>query len=173
MRTPALITPELRNVFYNILDIDQTSSSGLRWKVSQGKIRLGQPGGTLRQDGYWQVSVKYKLYQNHRIVWALAYNQDPGILRIDHIDGNRSNNHPENLRLATAQQNQWNRSKLAINNTSGFTGVSWREDKLKWRSRIKLGKKEINLGLFETIEEAIIARKKAEVLLFGEFAPIR
>lgn len=55
-------------------------------------------------------------------------------------------------------------SKTTINsnNTSGFRGVSYDKTRDKWKAYIKLKYKNINLGRFNTKEEAIKARIKAE-----------
>ena len=60
-----------------------------------------------------------------------------------------------------------NKDKLRSDNTSGVRGVSFHQG--KWRARINFKKKEYNLGIYEDIEDAIKARKKAEGLLYGEF----
>lgn len=49
-----------------------------------------------------------------------------------------------------------------INNTSGYPGVSWDVSRDKWKAQIKVNGKNIHLGRFDTLEEAIDCRKKAE-----------
>ena len=56
------------------------------------------------------------------------------------------------------------------NNTSGVAGVS-KTSSGRWRARITVNRKEIRIGTYDTIEEAIAARKDAEVRYYGEFAP--
>lgn len=58
-------------------------------------------------------------------------------------------------------------NKLRSDNSSGVRGVS--AYKGKWRARINFKKKAYELGVYENIEDAIKARKKAEGLLYGEF----
>lgn len=60
-----------------------------------------------------------------------------------------------------------NKDKLRSDNTSGVRGVS--AYKGKWRARINFKKKAYELGVFDHIEDAITARKKAEERLYGEF----
>ena len=57
------------------------------------------------------------------------------------------------------------------NNTSGVPGVSWNKSKNKWIARIGKGYKNISLGSFLIFEDAVTARKEAEIKYFGEFAP--
>ena len=52
-------------------------------------------------------------------------------------------------------------------NKSGIKGVyKYRQ---KWASQIQFNKQTIHLGLFDTIEEATIARQTKANELFGEF----
>ena len=88
---------------------------------------------------------------------------------IDHINRDRLDNRRINLRICTAQENQMNKSKQK-NNNSSFPGVS-KTYNGKWRARIMLNKKENHLGVFNSFEEAVEARKQAEIDYFGEFAP--
>ena len=71
------------------------------------------------------------------------------------------------IRYATPSQNEMNRIK-ASNNTSGHVGI--RKQKDKWTARIKKDSKEIHLGTFQTKEDALHARKKAEEKYFGEYS---
>ena len=94
----------------------------------------------------------------------LGYNQ------YDHIDHNELNNLVSNLRPATHQENQCNMQKR-YNNKSGFIGVSWNTQKQKWIAQIQCKGTYYNLGGYCSIEDAVIARLKAEQKYFGEFAP--
>ena len=94
-------------------------------------------------------------------------------MNIDHIDGDRTNNRIENLRLATKAENGWNRQHLDKRNSSGFTGVYWCIRDQKWRARIKVNGKNIHIGYFTNKQDAIAARRLAEATHFGEFAPAR
>lgn len=59
------------------------------------------------------------------------------------------------------------RKRLQKNNTSGCTGVQARGD--KWIAVITFKKEVHYLGIFDTQQEAIQARKDAEERIFGEF----
>jgi hypothetical protein len=91
---------------------------------------------------------------------------------VDHIDKNTFNTRLSNLRFVTNQQNGFNR-QLGKNNKSGIMGVSWFELKNKWHVQIKFNYQKIYLGIYENMEDAIVARLKAEKLYFGEFSPQR
>ncbi len=59
-----------------------------------------------------------------------------------------------------------NTEKLRKNNTSKVTGVSYDKQNKNWRARIFVKGKNINLGSFSNIEDAIEARKEAEEKYF-------
>jgi hypothetical protein len=95
----------------------------------------------------------------------------PENLDIDHINGNRSDNRWCNLRLATRSQNNWNRPPQA-NNPFGVSGVylrTYRSGNTKWHARVTVDRKPILLGTFDTMDEAVAARRAAEIKYFGEF----
>lgn len=87
----------------------------------------------------------------------------------DHINGNKLDNRKSNLRPATRSQNQANRG-VQSNNTSGYKGVHYDKLRNKWRARVVLNRKGINLGDFKTPEEAALAYNTKAKELFGDFA---
>jgi len=86
---------------------------------------------------------------------------------VDHINRNRLDNRKNNLRIVTPQNNSINKGKQS-NNTSGHVGVSFDKSRNKYAPHIKLHRKKIFLGRYDTIEEAIEIRKNAELQYFGE-----
>jgi hypothetical protein len=139
----------------------------LYWKKNQSNIKSGAIAGYQRPDGYIVIGFKNKSIRAHRLIWLFHYGYMPEFL--DHINGIRNDNRIENLRVATRTQNQMNLKKR-IDNSSGCSGVFWNKQRNKWAVRIQIYKKTKHLGLFSSIEDAIIARKIAEQKLFGEFA---
>ena len=101
-------------------------------------------------------------------VYWLILPKKPGLLP-DHKDRNGLNNTRENLRYATEAQNLQNRG-MPKNNTSGYKGVMWCENKNKWRVQIKANNKRISLGYYSCIIKAAKAYNKAAIKYHGEFA---
>lgn len=97
----------------------------------------------------------------HRILWKLATGFEP--FEIDHINGARSDNRRTNLRDVTSKQNRRNVT-LYSNNVSGVVGVRWDQHRQQWHASIQLDGRRPHLGYFETKEEAVLARKRAETL---------
>lgn len=92
-----------------------------------------------------------------------------GYIGTDHRDRDGLNNRRNNFRIATKQQNNFNRS-ISSANTSGFKGVSYRTDRGTWLASIRHDGKLKKLGTFATKEEAARAYDAAAKLTFGEFA---
>lgn len=87
---------------------------------------------------------------------------------VDHASGDKTNNRRENLRIATQTQNARN-TRIAVNNTSGFKGVSETAEG-RWRARITVDRVELRLGNFDTREQAAAAYDAAALKFHGEFA---
>jgi hypothetical protein len=138
-------------------------SGKLFWKVSQGKSTAGKEAGCvvkIERNTYLKVTLFGEQSYAHRIVWALSYGYWPS--GIDHDDGNGLNNRVDNLREADERDNGRNRSRSKAN-TSGTTGVLWLKNCRKWRAGIKVDGVYHSLGSFSDIDDAVKARKAAEV----------
>jgi hypothetical protein len=168
MKVNGVYTDELRAYYAEFWDVDLENGI-VTWKKARGGTKVGEPVGALlksKNTTYRLVCItldgKTKLYKLHRILVALREGREISDLYVDHIDGNGLNNRSDNLRLATQQENQKNR-KLNSNNLSGYSGVYWNKAKQKWRACIKVDGKEIHLGYFDKLEDAVAARQQAEI----------
>ena len=128
-------------------------------------LRHGKPHNVKPDKyGYVRIAIRHKGKQHiigeHRIVWLLVNNGWPS-KSIDHIDRNRSNNHPINLRLATREQQLANSAGKNIRK-NGITskGVMRIDGNRKRPFVAKICGKHI--GYFATVEEAVKARRLAE-----------
>lgn len=133
--------------------------SGLLTNRKTGRQLVGNSGA-----GYYAVSIGGGVFGAHRIVWKILYGIDP-IGEIDHVNGNRKDNRPENLRECSSSQNNQNR-RMSRRNKSGAKGVHWEKARRKWRAVIypRL------IGRFDSLEEAQKALVAARELAHGEFA---
>ena len=120
----------------------------------------GKPVGSINTSGYSQVKIFGRLYLTHHIAWALHYNEWASN-QIDHINGKKTDNRIVNLRDATRSENAKNKT-MPVSNKSGHIGVEYRKSRKKWRARITSGGKQVHLGYFSNISDAIAARKAAE-----------
>lgn len=120
------------------------------------------------EQGYVYLRVRNALYREHILVWYWFHKEIP-VLYIDHIDGDKTNNRIENLRLATNQENQRNRGP-SKRNTSGYKGVLVHPKKKGFSAKISISGKSINLGYFTCVEDAATAYNFAAYEHFGKFA---
>ena len=118
-------------------------------------------------DGYCSLETRDPITGKHISMHILL-----GLKWHDHIDRNPFNNRKENLRPATVQENNRNKS-INKRNKSGFTGVRWLARLNKWIADIRIDKKSIHLGVYSNKDDAIRARLNAENKYFGGFAPQR
>ena len=87
----------------------------------------------------------------------------------DHINHNTLDNRECNLRNVTNSQNMMNRSGAQVNSKSGVRGVVWNSDRGKWQAQIRKNRKNIYLGLFESLDDAANAYRDANKKYFGEY----
>lgn len=114
-------------------------------------------------DGYRQGAILYKRFLAHRVIIAMVDGLWPA--EVDHENGIRSDNRYSNLKPANHRQNAKNTS-IRSNNKSGVMGVHWHKKAGKWSAMIGVdGGKSKYLGLFENIEDAAAARRRAEAEL--------
>ena len=106
----------------------------------------------------------------HRLLTNTALffdTSDKDIEIIDHINRNRCDNRIENLRTIKKSENPVNCSVYS-NSKSGHKGISWLERLQKWQVNIQYKNKNHYIGVFENIDDAILARKQAEQDVFGK-----
>lgn len=141
------------------------------WNRAPGRnFRLvGRAAGRIGSAGYVEIGLGGKRYMAHRLAWLLVYGQWPK-RQIDHINRIKTDNRISNLREATVPQNGHNVG-VQSRNTSGVRGVDWRPGRSRWRARLMVESTGVSLGNFSDFFEAVCARKSAERLYYGEFAP--
>lgn len=86
----------------------------------------------------------------------------PDGYQVDHINGIRSDNRIENLRIVKNSENSKNQKRKSTNK-SGMTGVSWDTQTQRWRAHITVNGKMISLGRYIHKLDALTARKNAEI----------
>lgn len=128
------------------------------WKVKRKCFNAGDVAGRLNHDGYVVIWIDRDYYA-HRLAWLYEYGQIPAC-GLDHKNRKKNENWIENLRPANKSENAQN-MKISKNNKSGFKGVSWHKQRSKWNAKIVVNYKGISLGLFDRLEDAVIAYSAA------------
>lgn len=113
---------------------------------------------TLARDNYTTDIIRM-----HRVVMNIGDRED---INIDHKNLIRYDCRKINLRVATDVENSQNKDYSYMSST-GVAGV--RKENGKWLASITANRENIRLGLFEKFDDAVNARKEAEIKLFGEF----
>lgn len=138
-----------------------------KWCQSRPGCVAGQVAGTLA-NGYRQIEIDYKLFRAARLAWIYQTGGWPENL-VDHKNGVRDDDRWSNLRAATYAENARNKG-ICPRNTTGKTGVHPVKSSGKWGAEIGVEGRNIKLGKFECLGEAIAARCEAEKHYFGVFA---
>ncbi len=137
-------------------DIDLVS--GYRWCVnicggsSPRPYALGTPGSV----------------RMNRLIMGL----EKGDRRVvDHINGDTLDNRRSNLRICTTKQNSHN-SRSFRNAASSYKGVQKASNSDRWRATIWVDGSKLNLGTFDSEQQAALAYNTAAVKHHGRFARI-
>ncbi len=132
------------------------------WENMKERVRRGHAGHKAFKY-YSDVSVcsTWDEFEN----FFADMGERPAGRSLDRKDGNKHYG-PDNCRWATpAQQSRNTRTKPGV---SGHRGVLPSENGKKWLACIFVKRKRIHLGTFETLQNAVVARKKAEQAYWGD-----
>jgi hypothetical protein len=139
-------------------DEDYDAVSAYRWSVCKNKGK--------------SYAVSSQVGSVHRFLLAV-----PDELEVDHKDGNGLNNQRHNLRPATRQQQCQNSKKRTRQKKSSYRselkGVCRVATKRRviWRAVVKpRGKRDLELGCYQTEREAGLAHDFYALKEYGEFA---
>lgn len=122
----------------------------------------------ISNSGYAQTRINGKHAYLHRLIMGCEKGDGK---TVDHINRNKLDNRRENLRIVTKAKNQVNVKRTS--NTFGVRGVypSSCNNKSAYIAQLKKDGKIHHLGSFTTLDDAIKARRAAELKYFGELCP--
>ena len=144
----------------------------LYWKESRyrGKNQrsisepAGGPDKKNSNDAYMRICIDQKRYLTHRLIFLYHHGYITEF--IDHIDGNRKNNRIENLRVATRQQNGYNRKSTS---STGIKNVYHRGNGI-YRVIFHIGGKPKIVGNYNSLDIAAKVAREFREMNHGEFA---
>lgn len=131
-------------------------------KVSKysNSTKVGDIAGTIDCHGYIRIHIDGKYIKAHRLAWFFEHGYFPN-KSIDHINHNKRDNRICNLRDVSTLENNRNKS-ITSKSKTGVHGVRFIKSRNKYKANIVVNKKEVFLGYYLNVEDAIIARKNAE-----------
>ena len=136
-----------------------------RWRAKRPRCTVGALAGTTTYHGYTVIKLDGATYRAHRLAWLYMFGTWPDT-ELDHVNRIRSDNRAVNLRKATRFLNCQNREKPAKAH-SRYIGVSKGFAGKRWRAYIDKDGRRVTLGVFDTEQAAIKARKNAERQMYA------
>jgi hypothetical protein len=161
--SPPILT---RERLLEVLEYDPETGEW-RWRVARRGHREGAVAGFIHEDGYRQIMIDGRNYVSSRLAVFYTTGEWPTD-QVDHKDRDPSNDRWLNLRPATQSQNNANTIRPRRVHPELPRGVY--PNRGRFRAMVKHQRKTIQLGTYDTLEEARAAYRKAAIALHGEFA---
>ena len=105
-------------------------------------------------EPYPIVNIRRKSYKVHRLMAEAFLSDWKPTLQVDHINGDKTDNRIENLRMVSPSGNNSGFQKKRKNTTSQYRGVSFKKHAKKWCAAIQWKGVYKNLGYHNTEIEA-------------------
>jgi hypothetical protein len=118
---------------------------------------------------YVHLRCKKTTYAHRVIAERMIGRKLLGAERVDHINGNGTDNRRENLRVVTHAQNLMNRPGWR-KSSSKYKGVTFYKRDQKWQAKICPSGKTMHLGYFDQELDAAKAYNAAAMQHFGKYA---
>jgi hypothetical protein len=126
-----------------------------------GKIAGSIVSSSRSKTSYIAIKINGKSYKAHRLAFLMMGFYLP--IEVDHIDNDGTNNKWSNLRPSDRNDNKKN-LPIQKSNKTGVIGVNWHKSAKKWQARaVDCSGKRIDLGRYDSFDDAVNARKKHEV----------
>lgn len=145
-----------------LLEYDPETGIFYRIKALATHTKIGDIAGYIGNHGYVEIFVQGKLRLAHRLAWLYMIGTWPE--EINHINEAKADNRFCNLEEVTSAQNKVFRG-ANVNNQLQIKGVQERCG--KYRAYIFYKGSNISLGTYADIQDAIDARKAAEIQYYG------
>jgi hypothetical protein len=158
------VTIQLTKGYTTIVDDCDADLAQYKWRAHIGNTGIVYAVRSGDLDGRDREVKMHRLILGRTLGRAIS----PSEL-VDHEDNCGTNNSRSNLRLATHQQNAWNR-RVRKDSRTGYKGVTFHTQTQKWQAKLQIGQSRRSLGLFTSPELAHEAYIAAVIELAGEFA---
>lgn len=143
-----------------LLDYDPVLGTLIWRNPTSERVVEGGQAGTVASNGRRYVNLDNKRYLAHRLVWFYVH----GVWPVANLSA--KNNDYDDLRLANYHElspsDTVRQGGVRSPGTSGIRGVCWDKQKKKWLAHITVDYRSVNLGRFNSKEEAAEARQAAE-----------
>lgn len=129
-----------------LIDLDDVE------KVKKFKWRCGKNNSNYYIRAWGRKEDRYQ-----KIIYLHRYVMDcPKYMQVDHISHDTFDNRKQNLRICTSLENKQN--VPGRNSISNHRNVHWNKRDKKWHVRMTINHKEIIIGYFKDLKEAVMAR---------------
>lgn len=146
-----------------IVDNDDCDLTQYHWRLQQNNTHLMYATRHRYARGKFNHEYAHRVIMERIVGRPLLRTE-----RVDHIDRNPLNNKRDNLRIANASQNAANAPKHR-DGSNLYRGV-YRRNNGRFSTKICINRRIIQLGTYDTAEEARDVYQKAAEKYHGEFA---
>ena len=146
-----------KNAIFNGVAVTCRDDGKVSWERQDGSSNRHETFGS-NSNGYRACHINHKVAKVHRLI-AMAFLDDyDDSLQVDHINGDKSDNRPENLRMATPLSNSRAHRKKRVGASSQYRGVKSASKGKPWIAEVTVCGKSKSCGSYDDEKKAALAR---------------
>ncbi|WP_162292052.1 HNH endonuclease signature motif containing protein [Stenotrophomonas maltophilia] len=147
----------------HLLEYNPGSGAFIWVNPQSNRAKVGEIAGSIFGNGYRYIGIDGKSYKCSRLAWLVTHGEWPAD-KIDHADGNPTNDRISNLRPCSHAENMQNvrKGKTRAVIASRHVGVYWNQRAGRWSADIMTNRQRLRLGLFECEDDAAAAYAAAK-----------